>query len=177
MEVLRPGPEWVLQLPAHATVTGTRDPSWICDLCSLQQHRILNPLNKAGIKSTSSQTLQCFLFVFVLLGPHPRHMEVPSLGVELELQLLAYTTATATPDPQPTEEGQGSNRILMDTSRVHNLLSHNGLSFNHTFKTRHPFKNTSEVGKGLEQSPNPGLVGVWGSGQAHMCFWKPTSHP
>ena len=41
----------------------------------------------------------CFLFVcFCFLGPHPRHMEVPRLGVELELQLLAYITATATRD-------------------------------------------------------------------------------
>ena len=35
---------------------------------------------------------------FVFLGPYPRHMEVPSLGVELDLQLPAYTTATVTPD-------------------------------------------------------------------------------
>ena len=47
----------------------------------------------------------CFLFVcFVLflsfiLGPNPRHMEVPRLGVKSERQLPAYTTATATPDP------------------------------------------------------------------------------
>ena len=26
-----------------------------------------------------------FCFVFVFLGPHPRHVEVPRLGVELEL--------------------------------------------------------------------------------------------
>ena len=32
---------------------------------------------------------------FGLLGPHPRHMEVPRLRVELELQLMAYTIATA----------------------------------------------------------------------------------
>ena len=46
-----------------------------------------------------------FLFVLFLsfIGSHPRHMEVPRLGVELELWLLAYTTATATPDPEPTE--------------------------------------------------------------------------
>ena len=37
-----------------------------------------------------------FFFFFVFLGPHPRHMEVPRLGVELELQLPANTTATAT---------------------------------------------------------------------------------
>jgi len=32
------------------------------------------------------------------LEPHPRHMEVPRLGVESELLLPAYTRATATPD-------------------------------------------------------------------------------
>ena len=39
--------------------------------------------------------------LFFVLGPHPRHMEVPRLGVESRsrsLQLPAYTTATATPD-------------------------------------------------------------------------------
>ena len=40
-----------------------------------------------------------FVCLFVFLGPHPRHMEVPRLGVKLELQLLAYTTATTMPDP------------------------------------------------------------------------------
>ena len=34
-----------------------------------------------------------FFVLFCFLGPHPRHMEVPRIGVELELQLLAYTTA------------------------------------------------------------------------------------
>ena len=36
-----------------------------------------------------------YLFIFVFLGPHPRHMEVPRLGVKSEPQLRAYTTATA----------------------------------------------------------------------------------
>ena len=40
------------------------------------------------------------LLVFAIVGPHPRHMEVPRLGVEWELQLPAYTTAAATPDPR-----------------------------------------------------------------------------
>ena len=39
----------------------------------------------------------CFSFSF--LGPHPRHKEVPMLGVKSELHLLVYTTATATPGP------------------------------------------------------------------------------
>ena len=33
------------------------------------------------------------------LEPHPRHMEVPRLGIQLELQLPAYARATATRDP------------------------------------------------------------------------------
>ena len=40
-----------------------------------------------------------FYFIFpsfTFLGLHPKHMEVPRLGVESELLLLAYTTAAAT---------------------------------------------------------------------------------
>ena len=43
-----------------------------------------------------------FFFFFCLvwfLGPHPRHMEVPRLGVESQLQPLVYATATAMQDP------------------------------------------------------------------------------
>ena len=36
------------------------------------------------------------LFFFCFLGPYPRHMEVPRLGVQSGPP--AYTTATATPD-------------------------------------------------------------------------------
>ena len=43
-----------------------------------------------------------FSFFSVFLEPHPRHMEVPKLGVESELQLLAYTTATATATWDPS---------------------------------------------------------------------------
>ena len=35
------------------------------------------------------------------LGPRPRHVDVPRLGVESELQPPAYTRATATPDLHP----------------------------------------------------------------------------
>ena len=38
-------------------------------------------------------------FLFVFLGPHPQHMEVPRLGVISELHLLAYTTAIAMQNP------------------------------------------------------------------------------
>ena len=41
-----------------------------------------------------------FLFgLFVFLGPHLWHIEVPRLRAKSELQLLAHTTATAMPDP------------------------------------------------------------------------------
>ena len=43
-----------------------------------------------------------FIYLFIFLGPHPWHMEVPRVGVEWELQLLAYTTATAMPDHRPS---------------------------------------------------------------------------
>ena len=33
----------------------------------------------------------CGLFIYLLLGLHPQHMEVPRLGVKSELQLLAYS--------------------------------------------------------------------------------------
>ena len=71
-------------------------------------------------------------------------MEVPRLGVELELQLPAYAIATAMPDLSCVcdlhhssqqhrilnllSEVRDRTRILMDTSQVCNLLSHNGNS-------------------------------------------------
>ena len=71
-------------------------------------------------------------------------MEVPRLGVELHMQLPACATAMATPDPSdvcdlhhssqqhqilsPLVKARGRTGILMDTSRVHNPLSHRGSS-------------------------------------------------
>ena len=73
-------------------------------------------------------------------------MEVPKLRVKLELWLPAYTTATATWDLRwvcnphhsswkrrilnPLSKAKDRTRILMDTSWVHNPLSHNGNSPN-----------------------------------------------
>ena len=57
-------------------------------------------LDGAGLQSWEPGLLFFYLFIYlVFLGPHPRHMEVPGLGVKLELQLPAYTTVTATQDP------------------------------------------------------------------------------
>ena len=46
---------------------------------------------------------------FIFLGPHPWHMEVPTLGVQLELELPAYTRAIATPDPSRFCDLQNGN--------------------------------------------------------------------
>ena len=74
-------------------------------------------------------------FLFLFLGPHLWHVEIPKRGVELELQLLAYTTATATwylsfiydqhhssqqcQIPNPPEQGRDQTHILIDTSWSH----------------------------------------------------------
>ena len=89
--------------------------------------------------------LSVCLFLFdCFLGLHLQHMEVPRPGVEVELQLPACATASATWDPRcicnlrhsscqgwilnPLSEARDQTWILMGTSLVHNLLSHNGNS-------------------------------------------------
>ena len=74
-------------------------------------------------------------FFFFFLGLHPRHMEVPRLGVKSELQLSAYATATAMQYPShicdlhhssrrywilnPMSKARDQTLILMDTSQIH----------------------------------------------------------
>ena len=48
-------------------------------------------------------------FVFVFLEPHPRHMEVPRLGVELELSRLLM--------PQPHQHGIRAMSVTYTTAR------------------------------------------------------------
>ena len=55
-------------------------------------------LNKV-LSCVSAVSVNSGLFFFCFLGLHPRHMEVPRLGVKSELQLPACTIATAMPDP------------------------------------------------------------------------------
>ena len=82
-----------------------------------------------------------FILFFVVLGPHLWHMEVPRLGVKSEVQLLAYTISTAMLDlshvcdphyssQQPRilnslSEARDRTCVLMDTSQIGFLLSHN----------------------------------------------------
>ena len=64
-------------------------------------HSLGNPWKLSFPLLVSVPALSNVFFVcvcFVLLGPHPQHMEVPRLGVELELLRLAYSRATATWD-------------------------------------------------------------------------------
>ena len=76
-----------------------------------------------------------FIILFLYLGPHLWHMEVPRLGVESELQLMAYATTTAMPDPSricdldysswqcqilnPQSKAKDWTHTLMDISWVH----------------------------------------------------------
>ena len=59
--------------------------------------------------------------VCVFLGPHPRHVAVPILGVKSELQLPAYTTATAMSDPShicDPHHSSWQHQILNPLSKV-----------------------------------------------------------
>ena len=74
-----------------------RDVASIWEVCLGLLYRVGCP--KIARASEGHLVVFFFLFfVFCFLGPHPWHMEVPTLGVQLELQLPAYTTGTATRD-------------------------------------------------------------------------------
>ena len=89
-----------------------------------------------------SQPLVIFFFFFLRL--HLQHVEVPGLGVETELQLL-------TQQPQqcyilnPLSRARDRTLIVMDTSRVFNLMSHNGNSWLSFFKVLVKFSNNHLV--------------------------------
>ena len=79
----------------------------------------------------------CFslFLIYLFLGAHLGHMDVPKLGVRWELQLPAYTTATATRDPScicnlhhnswqcwilnPQSKARDWTSVLMDASQIH----------------------------------------------------------
>ena len=90
-------------------------------------------------KALVIQVPKSFYFIYFVflpfLGLHPRHMEVPRLGVESKLLLPAYTRATATPDPSlicdlhhsswqcqilnPLSDARNRTRNLIVPSRIH----------------------------------------------------------
>ena len=92
-----------------------------------------------------------FVFVFVVLGPHLWHMEVPRLGSNAGQQHSHSHT-----DPShihnlcrnlwqcqilnPSSEAGNRTHIFKDTSQVLNLLSHNGTLFlSFFFNNKHVF--------------------------------------
>ena len=100
---------------------------------------IIEQVKSSAKREEGALDFLSFIF-FVFLGPHPWHMEVPTLEAESELLPLAYTTATATPDlshvfdlhhsswPRwilhPLSEARNRTRILMDPRQGLNPLSH-----------------------------------------------------
>ena len=98
--------------------------------------------------TSSFENMHFILFLF--LGPHLQHMEVPRLGVKSELWLPACTTATATQDSNLVfdlhhssqqcqmlnlqSEARDQTSILMDTSQVLNLMGHDRNPENMHFK-------------------------------------------
>ena len=96
------------------------------------------------VKFSVSKALLFFLF----LGLHPRHMEVPRLGVESELQMLAYTIATPTWDlshvcnlysswqcqiPDPLRKARDWTCILMEASQIRFCCAKMGDPKSHIF--------------------------------------------
>ena len=81
-------------------------------------------------------------FLFVFLGSHTWHTEVPRLEAELELQLLAYNTATAMGDLNgiwdlhhsswqhrilnPLSKARDQTCILKDASQIHSCWAMRG---------------------------------------------------
>ena len=90
--------------------------------------------SKCGLIISFLVLFNCRRVLFVFLGKHLWHMEVPRLGIKLELQLPVYTTATATRDPchvcdlhyssqqywilNPPSEAGDQTRVLMNASWV-----------------------------------------------------------
>ena len=104
------------------------------------------PLSSHRIRSIQNQHDLSLVFCLIL-GLHLWHMEVPRLRVESELQLPSYASATAMPDLSCVwdlyhslrqcqilnswRETRDQTHILMHTSQVCKLLSHNGNSLNY----------------------------------------------
>ena len=73
------------------------------------------------------QVIKYIFFFLVFLGPQPRHMEIPRLGVKSELLPLAYATATATQDPSHVCDLHHSSQqcqILKPLSKAKDQMQH-----------------------------------------------------
>ena len=78
--------------------------------------------------------------IFVFLGPHPQHMEVPRLGVQMELQLLAYPTEIQDPAASATYTTAHGNTSSYWVSKARD-------------KTPHPLSKARDQGYWLGSQP------------------------
>ena len=113
-----------------------------------------SPCSSRGVprlrnSSTGPHSPRTHIFFFFLFFSFSFYSCTCGLRVKLELQLPVYATATASLDPScichlhcnsrqnqilnPLREARDGAHILMDTSRVLNLLSHNRNSRTYTF--------------------------------------------
>ena len=122
----------------------------------------------------------CLFVCFAFLWPNLQHTEVPRLGVGLESQLLAYATATATWDSShicdlhrslwqclilnPLSETKGRTCILMDTSWVCNLPSHNRNSLFGWLLTIGPWDTSQRCSRLAETQAWIDFPGIWWAG-------------
>ena len=81
--------------PLVSTGDWFQDPPWH----GHSSHTVspMYPRSQTDMKNLESCNT-VFTYLFCLLGPHLRHMEVPRLGVEVEVQLPVCTPAAAMPD-------------------------------------------------------------------------------
>ena len=109
---------------AELTLRWTVLPPWLCSISGPSEHLSKMLFRKDERAQRSMSVLDLFFLSFVILGPHPQHMEVPRLGFKLELLPPAYAGATATPDPNRVCDLHHSSQhrqILNPLSEVGNL--------------------------------------------------------
>ena len=106
------------------------------------------------IQCVNKRTIFPKKLICIILGPHLRHTEIPSLGIKAELKLQAYTTATAIQNPSHICNlcyslwqqqilnllSQDQNCIIKNTSQSLNPLSNRGTSSNWHFRMSLPSK-------------------------------------
>ena len=130
-----------------------------------------------------SLSLFNFFKIFSFLGPHPRHMEIPRLGVESELQLPAHSTATAMWDPScicnlhyssrqhqilnPRSEARDRTCILMDASWIGFYGTTMGNLSNSFFFLFFFFFSFSSCTFGIWMFPCLGQIGTWPAALHH----------
>ena len=93
--------------------TASKKMRWKLSLPPRKTHS--NLIQLSSLLHRRNHVLNLFI-LFCFLGPHPRYLEAPRLGVQSELQLLSYTTATATPDLSQACD-------LHHSSRQHRILN------------------------------------------------------